>query len=717
MGRRLYMDCETDGLKRSVSKVHLLLIRDLDSDEEWVFRNKNTRDELEHLLAQPDHSLAPFVGWIEDGLAMLAEADMVVGHNIIDYDIPVLEKLYPGFQVNGRIRDTLVLVRLIFSDIKENDFALHRKGALPPKLIGSQGLKAWGYRLGEHKLDFGGEIDSWERWTPEMEIYGRQDTVTGKALWNHVQKQIARMNYSQEAILLEHRFADLIARIEDNGFPFNEAEAKALYERLCAERDAIRSRLIAQFRPWWKASKWQKRNGKPLAWREAEVNTPTKTITYKDPLKASRVAGAAFCSIERVEFNPGSRDQIADRLQRLFQWKPREFTETGKPKVSEDILRDLVGELDEEEDGVEETEEELYNRLVKNVPQAKDLADFFLVQKRIGQLAEGKNGWLKLVVDGKVHGSVNSLGAVTRRVTHAKPNMSQCPAVRSPYGAEMRGLWHVPEGWLQFGCDLSGIEIRCFADTLAEFDGGQYALVVIDGDVHTVNMNAFGITSRDQAKTILYALLYGAGDAKIGSIIGQGAEAGRRIKQNFMRAVPAYRRVVQNLDKLVSRQGWIPALDGGRLHVRSPHKALNTSLQSAGALVAKHWSLSIEERMADAGWQHGWNGDFAILGYFHDELQVAVRSPGMRGLRYENQTDYGSWTIESAKVRDEKELKKEIAKHREKHLQDWYLSNSPECRLLAQQTKLAIKDVERHFKFRCPLDCEYKIGRNWADCH
>lgn len=511
MSRNLYFDIETNGLKRHVSKVHLLLIRDLDTDEEWVFRNKDDANLLENayaLLGQD--ALAPFVGVIEDGLRMLAEADLLVGHNIVDYDIPVLETLYPGFSTNARIRDTLILARLLFSDIKENDFALARKGKLPPKLIGSQGLKAWGCRLGEHKLDYGDETDAWDCWTPAMEIYGRQDTVTGKALWKYLLRQIARMNYSQDAIVLEHRFADLIAKIEDNGFPFNEAAAKVLYENLDKRRSEIEKELKAQFGVWWTAEKWAERNGKTMKWREGATTTPTKTIRYKMPdtpdgvLRHSREAGAPFTPIKLVEFNPGSRDQIADRLMRLFNWKPKEFTETGKPKVSEDILKDLVGD---DEDDIEEAEDVLINRLVTSVPQAKNLAEFFLVQKRLGQLAEGKNGWLKLVFEGKIHGSVNSLGAVTRRVTHARPNMSQCPAVRSPYGKEMRGLFHVPKGWLQFGTDLSGIEIRCFADVLAEYDDGAYADIVINGDVHSENQRIFGVPTRDNSKTTLYALL------------------------------------------------------------------------------------------------------------------------------------------------------------------------------------------------------------------
>lgn len=179
-----------------------------------------------------------------------------------------------------------------------------------------------------------------------------------------------------------------------------------------------------------------------------------------------------------------------------------------------------------------------------------------------------------------------------------------------------------------------------------------------------------------------------------------------------MNAIPAYRKVVSSLHSLVDRRGWIPALDGGRLHVRSPHKALNTSLQSAGALVAKMWSCRIEEKLLDAGWRHGWDGDFAMVGFFHDEGQFGVKVPALATVKpYSNPTDYLAWVDE-----DEDALKKKIAKHRAKHLQDWYFQ-FPEIQRIANAAKTAIKEVEEHFEFMCPLDCEYKVGRNWADCH
>lgn len=478
MRKRIVFDLETDGLLHTMTKIHLYVMRDIDTGETLVFR--------EH---QGD-----------EAIDILSNADLLIGHNIVNFDLNALRKIHKNFTTKGLIRDTLILGRLFFSNIKETDFDLFRRDELPGKLIGRHSLKAWGYRLGELKGEFGKTeedelaVDVWAEWSQEMEDYAVQDVNVTVKLWEYLEGYRVKTNFSSESITMEHEFADMMACVEQNGFPFKEANAKVLYQRLSDRKEEILIEMQSVFKPWYEG-KWVK--GKK--WEEAVENIPTKTLNYKDPMQASRVAGAAYCPIVYKEFNPGSRDMVADRLSRLFGWVPEAFTETGKAKVDEDILKALADDGEEEEDELEVA--------AQSIPEAAILAEYFLVQKRIGQLAEGKNGWLKLVREGKIHGSVNTLGAVSRRVTHSRPNVSQTPAVRAPYGKEMRGLFHVPKGWIQLGTDLSGIEIRAFANALAEFDGGDYANIVINGDVHESNRKAFDVPTRDNAKTTLYALL------------------------------------------------------------------------------------------------------------------------------------------------------------------------------------------------------------------
>ena len=176
-------------------------------------------------------------------------------------------------------------------------------------------------------------------------------------------------------------------------------------------------------------------------------------------------------------------------------------------------------------------------------PIAADLLSFLLVQKRLGQLAEGQQAWLKLQKNGVIHGRVNTNGAVTGRCTHSTPNVAQVPSVRADYGKECRELFTVRKGYKLVGCDASGLELRMLAHYMAFYDRGEYAKIVTEGDVHTVNQKAAGLETRDQAKTMIYALLYGAGDHKMGEIIGGGAREGQQLKRKFFSSLPALARL------------------------------------------------------------------------------------------------------------------------------------------------------------------------------
>ena len=695
MRKRLVFDCETNGLLDTVSRVHLIIMWDLDAEEMLVFREKDAAKAVK----------------------ILQNADLLIGHNIIAYDLPMLEKLFPWFEPKGRIRDTLVVSRLVCANIKESDFNRFRKGTLPGKLIGRHSLESWGYRLGEYKGDFGkssetdSDTDIWAEWSQEMEDYGIQDVNVTVKLWDYLCLQVEKQDYSIDAIKMEHQFADLVAKMERNGFCFDEEKAKVLYQHFLDRKNALTEELLKQFKPWF-VGKWKK-DKKPWTEDSAVVTIPTKTLNYKDPMKPSRTEGTPYCEVHLKEFNPGSRDAIADRLQRLFGWVPKEFTETGKPKVSEDILKDLVGELDAEEDGIEETEDQLYQKLVTRIPQAATLADYLMVVKRMSQLQDGKTGWLRLVRDGKIHGKVNSCGTRTGRVSHSAPNVSAVPRVGSMYGEECRSLWTVPKGFMLFGSDLSGIEIRCFANALSKYDDGAYGREVVQGDIHSLNATAFGVDSRNQAKTILYALLYGAGDAKLGDSIGKGgATQGRQIRNNFSRAVPAYGLLTKELVKIADRQGFIPSIDGRRVYLDSSHKALNTLLQSTATVIAKLWTIKFDENLRNRGLVHGFDGDYALCAWCHDELQVAFRCTNIDLELYEDTTDY-SWVTGS----DEKNIKKKIYSLKAARKKQWIIDNSPIAKILAEEVERAIKQVEEHFEMKVPLACEFVYGVDWSQTH
>ena len=435
----LIVDCETDGLLDTASKVHSLVI---ENEEGTVF-------------SCHDHGAYRS---IEDGLKLLmngaADGFLIVMHNGIKFDYWALKKVYPWFDLPiDQIRDTLVLARLLWADIGDKDRFRVKKG-FPSKLIGSHSLKAWGYRLGVLKGEFGDTSD-WSKWTPEMQSYCEQDVTVTKALWEAILKK----NPTDRSIELETWFAYILSRQEQFGYNFDMHKAITLYEKLLRRREEIDGELKATFGSWYV----------PVETVQSKVNNKKLGIS-KD---------IWYTKIKLIEFNPGSRLQIADRLTKLYGWKPEEFTESGQPKIDETILEALP------------------------YPPCKLLATRFMVEKRLGQLAEGDAAWLKLERNGRIHGSVNTIGAVTGRCTHSSPNMAQVPSIKAPYGAECRELFCAPEGMVQVGCDASGLELRCLAHYMAKWDGGVYAKVLLEGDIHTVNQQAAGLPTRDNAKTFI----------------------------------------------------------------------------------------------------------------------------------------------------------------------------------------------------------------------
>lgn len=527
----------------------------------------------------------------------------IVFHNGIRFDIPCLKKLAGdrfSFDPRDCVLDTIVLARLIYANIKDTDIGLMKSGRLPKKLYGSHSLKAYGYRMGELKGTYGEQEDAWDKFTPEMYEYNKQDVVVTLKLFNKLMSK----GYPLKAIQLEHDIAWVMAKQERNGFIFDKDAAVKLYADLSAKRQEIYDDLVSEVGSWtvYKGDKVYKR----------------------DNAKKGIKAGVPYPQYEEVTFNPNSRAHIAKVLMDRG-WIPEEMTPTGSPKVDEDTLKSAM-----------------------DIPMTQKILDFLLINKRIAQLAEGDNAWLKMMTedsDGyfRIHGSVNPNGAVTGRATHSYPNVAQVPAGRSPYGMECRSLFTVPDGWYQAGIDASGLELRCFGSFLFPFDGGAYIKEILEGDIHTHNQKMAGLPTRDQAKTMIYCMLYGGGDVKLGEVINGTAKDGKALKERFFKSVPAYKKLCSSIEKaLVESSEWVGSvnkvkwrkrvhpdnhnldithhilgLDRRLVYVRSPHSALNTILQSAGALICKKWVCLVEENMRKAGYKHGWDGDFAMMAWVH----------------------------------------------------------------------------------------------------
>lgn len=583
MTERLFFDLESNGLLDTIDRIHCIGILNLETGEYRGYK--------------PDE--------VDSALLRLSKADEIIGHNIINYDIPAIQIVKPGWNTEAKITDTLILSRLIYSDLKREDWDAARD--MPKRLYGSHSLAAWGHRLQNHKGDYKG---GWESWNEEMHEYMEQDVRVTANLYRifNVDK------VSSRAIELEHQVAWITDAIGNAGWTFDEVKAGNLFAELAARRQELDNQLQDLFEPW-------------------EVS---ETIIPKvNNKKLGYQKGVPFEKRKTVYFNYMSRRHIEFCLRRKYGWEPKLLTNDGHAQIDDVVLGSLP------------------------YPEAKRLSEIFLIQKRIGQLAEGSQAWLKKVEkDGKLRHRIISGGCISGRASHVGPNLAQVPSVRQPYGKQCRELFTVQPGYSLVGSDLSGLELRCLAHFLN--DGGAYAKEILSGDIHSANQHSAGLDTRDQAKTFIYTLIFGGGDRKLGEVVGSSPAAGRKLRDNFFKSVPAFRELKTQLG-VAAEKGWIYGLDKRRLKVRSQHSVMSTLIQSAGAVLCKQWLVEIDRAIKQA------DLDAQVIAWVHDEVQIQVK-------------------------KGDEDVVGDIARR-------------------------AAKEAGEAFSFRCPIEAEYAVGQTWRDTH
>jgi DNA polymerase I len=546
---RIALDIETN---KAHDKIWLCCTYDLDTKEVKAWKS-------------PSEELTQY----------LKKCTLIVAHNGISFDFPILNSIWKTTVTMKQVRDTLVMSRLS-----------------NPSREGGHSLAKLATLVGKTKKEFD-DFDG--GYTEEMAEYCQLDSEICGELYLYLLQELR--GFSEQSIQLEHDVARIIAQQERNGFMLDVPKALVLLSDWKTDLSNIEEGLQEVFKPIV-TERYSEKTGKRL----------------KDDVEV---------------FNPGSRQQIAKRLMELG-WKPTKTTEKGHIIVDETTLANV------------------------DIPEARLIAHYLLLQKRVAQVSS----WLDAVSeDGRVHGKVISNGAVTGRMTHHSPNMAQVPSSSSPYGEDCRSCWTVPDGKVLVGADAASLELRMLAHYMKD---EEYVREIIEGDIHTKNQIAAGLGTRAQAKTFIYALLYGAGPAKIGKIVDGSAKDGSQLIDTFLRNTPSLETLRNKVAKL-SEKGTLPGLDGRLLHIRSAHSALNTLLQSAGAVVMKQALVLLDHKIRKL------KLDAKMVANVHDEWQLEVD---------EMDADVvGSLAVDS------------------------------------------IKEAGVVLGLRCPLDGEYKKGTTWAMTH
>ena len=601
--KHLIFDIETNGFYNEVTKVFCIVIYDVNTEQITSYGPNNIAGAIKHLDS----------------------GDVLIGHNVIFYDVPVLEKLLPGkidFS-KKELLDTLVCVRLLWPKEKLRDVDMIDYPHVPPKLCGSSSLDAFGYRFKNFKLQF----KNFEAYSPEMLTYCEQDVRVTLQLYKLLCDQAG---LKDPAVRLEHDLARCIEKQIRSGFPFDVDAACDLVDLLESRRTELLAELKLAFPP--------KDEGE---WFVPKVNNT----------KRGYVAGQKVWKERIIEFNPASRQQIVERLRDKYGWEPKEKTEKGNPKVDDDVIEAL------------------------DFPEAKPLAEYMLLNKRLGQIKEGKNAWLKLVTeDCVIHGDVITNGCITGRASHNSPNTAQVPSVGSPYGSECRSLFHAPTGYRLVGVDAKALELRCLAGYLALYDGGEYGHIICDDnqDIHEYNQKKFGVATRDIAKRLLYAVLYGAGLYKAGTIVDPNEsrsdvlkDLGRQAITSFMTGIPALSELKSKLALNLADRGYLLGLDRRPLYCRSEFKTLNVLLQAAGAVLMKATVVNLHRNMEEFGLTYG--VDWQQHAFIHDEIQLSCRE----------------------------DLVDDVVK----------------------MALLSFPMSGENYNFRVPIEGDAKVGITWRDCH
>ena len=613
----------------------------------------------------------------EDRVAMKAanewhlSLDKMVGHNFIQYDLPLLNKWFDKPLDPRKVLDTLIVSRTVDYNID-----------IPLGGNGPHTLKSWGIRLGVFKGDF----HEFGALTDEMIEYWKGDLDTTEALFKHFKSIIYDTDWSK-SLRAEHDLQIELVRSKYHGFHFNADLAKHLLGGVTEQMDTLELQFQEDFPP-----KLQPVN--TIKYQVKGDGTPYATVTKakeKYPL-TQRVGDELICH-DFIYFNPGASKNRADVLWDNG-WKPFDKTAThikfGRLKVGDPYGKKIKSMSQEfynekkatlERYGYTVSEDNLSTLPNTALPGAKALAQWLTLEGRRSSLVE----WINQVCDdGRIHGTINNIGAWTGRCAHKAPNTANIASVfhgkptnaveeiKSKYDKHLRECWDTPEGSYLVGCDADGIQLRVLADYMWRyFDADMYAKAIMEGkkedetDIHNMNKNALGVQggTRDMAKTFIYSWLLGAGAAKTAAIMNVTVKEATAARARFEQSIDGLAQMKRRLIPYIAEQGYFKGYDGREVKVPSEYKTLAGILQSGEAVLMRHTVINFHADARKEGI------DFKMVAFVHDEVQVEVKGT------------------------------REEAEH------------------LGRLVATTMLRTGEELGFRIPTPGDYNVGRNWADTH
>jgi len=553
---------------------------------------------------------------IKEACKKLSTYDYVVGHNILAYDIPVIRKI-SGIDLNDKAIDTLLLAK--YSTLRfKNGYS----------------LKAIGEAMKFPKIEY----DNFSYYEPEMGEYCKQDVeVTAKFFTKYL---LPSINLSEQGIKLEHKVRQLQTEGEHYAVWFDIQ----LAQRVVAILEKLMNKISNKIEPLLGYGlvvhyKGSKKNNEPFIYNLTSKGNPTSYA--KKWVGDNQEVVGPFCKIEYQKVTLSTEALLKDKLLELG-WEPTMFTPTGKPKIVD--------------------KGEVCPNLLK-LGEFKDVSKYFVYRHRhslvsgLILVAEDHRdmGW-------RIPSEADTMGAITHRYTHRK--IANFPAVRSPFGKPIRRMFGATPSRVFIGADLEGLEARMLAHYM---DDPDFTDEILNGDIHTANQHKAGLPTRDAAKTFFYGLLYGAGDAKVGQLVNGTAEDGKRIKERYFSELPSLRNLIEQKQR-EARKGYIISLDGRKIKIPrdedgsfAARKALNSLLQSSGAIFAKTWSYFTWKYIKEN------NLDAVIVINYHDEMQIESSKEDVEGVKEALQ-----WGVDMA---------------------------------------------NRIYDVKCPNAIQIKVGKNWEDTH